>query len=996
MEGPLCILVDSSSARHTRPWENEAHNCIGMKRDHSTLVKFSPNDSDYDEVLAKLNRMASTAVNAIPHDTREQLKLKQLTEREKRAIQDSLMFNRMETRFFDVETATSATCDWLFSKPEYDQWLDSNLVLEHHGFFWIKGKPGSGKSTIMKHAVEAATNAALPSTVITFFFNARGTELERSILGMYRSVLLQLISKIPTILDDFSHLFSLKINHGEVYEWNIGELQAILITIMKRRQKQPVTWFIDALDECKNDEILKLVKFFENIGRTAVSSGSTLHICLSTRHYPNIPIQRGVQLTLEKQDGHDQDITTYIDNEFRVPHSPHVARIKSELGRRSSGVFIWVRLVVELLNAAFRRGEGKPAQLQKLLDSLPEELDDLFTNILKADPDSKDKSILCFQWILFSKRPLNPEELYFGVLAGTEPTSIGKLDTDEINSEGIENFILHISKGLMEVSKTHKTVQFIHETVRDFFLLDGITKLEPNLATNVRGFSEDRLKFSCYQYMVLGVFKDGHWNPALLRRTRPLDKEEKDLNLDEDILRQFPFAQYAVRYVFDHAEVAQSRDINQSEFLTNFEPPDRTLIQRWIMLHDYLHHFGLVKRSTVIYDSDDSLIYILSDQNLLNLLLILIQNKRNVDAIGKYYGSPLQLAAKKGHLTMARHLIAAGADIEFPGGKQEPTALFSALYRGYPDVAQLLLENGARYDIVADGFQTPLILAAQQGDVASVQKLLQLGVNMDIEGGRALRAAVKSRNGQIFRLLLQSGANVNSECGKDESALQEAASSGDYQILQLLLQSGADVNRVGGYYGSALQTAAAIGIVEVVQLLLQSGANVDSETTKYESALQLAARLGNKKIVPLLLHAGANVDFMGGNSGRALHVAAACHQDEHIARLLLDGGADVNSGGGRYYGNALHAAASCGNGRLVQLFLQAGADVNRMGEGFGSALQVASKNGHKPVVQLLLDAGADVNSTGGEFGSALQEAVKRNYTDISELLRLHGAKDVEI
>jgi ABC-type lipoprotein export system ATPase subunit len=130
----------------------------------------------------------------------------------------------METRFFDVETATTATCDWLFSKPEYDQWLDSNLVLEHHGLFWIKGKLGSGKSTIMKHAVEAATNAALPSTVITFFFNARGTELERSMLGMYRSVLLQLISKIPTILDDFSNLFSSKINHGEVYEWNIREL----------------------------------------------------------------------------------------------------------------------------------------------------------------------------------------------------------------------------------------------------------------------------------------------------------------------------------------------------------------------------------------------------------------------------------------------------------------------------------------------------------------------------------------------------------------------------------------------------------------------------------------------------------------------------------------------------------------------------------------------------------------------------------------------------
>jgi hypothetical protein len=192
----------------------------------------------------------------------------------------------------------------------------------------------------MKHAIEAATNAAIPSTVITFFFNARGTELERSILGMYRSVLFQLILKTPTILDEFTQHFSSKINHGEVYEWNIGELQAILITIMKRPQEYPVMWFIDALDECKGDEVLKLVKFFDNIGHTAVSSGLPLHICLLLHHYPYIPIRWGVQLTLENQYGHDQDIMTYIDSEFIAPSNPHVARVKNELRRRLSGVFI--------------------------------------------------------------------------------------------------------------------------------------------------------------------------------------------------------------------------------------------------------------------------------------------------------------------------------------------------------------------------------------------------------------------------------------------------------------------------------------------------------------------------------------------------------------------------------------------------------------------------------------------------------------------------------
>ena len=66
MTEPRSVLVDSSSARHGRPWENEAHHCLPLKRTHSELVKFSSNDEDYETVLAELKRMASAAVLAIP------------------------------------------------------------------------------------------------------------------------------------------------------------------------------------------------------------------------------------------------------------------------------------------------------------------------------------------------------------------------------------------------------------------------------------------------------------------------------------------------------------------------------------------------------------------------------------------------------------------------------------------------------------------------------------------------------------------------------------------------------------------------------------------------------------------------------------------------------------------------------------------------------------------------------------------------------------------
>ena len=66
MTGPCKVLVDSSSATHSRPWESEAHHVQAIQRTHSELVKFSRNDEEYQRVLSVLKRLSSAAVLAIP------------------------------------------------------------------------------------------------------------------------------------------------------------------------------------------------------------------------------------------------------------------------------------------------------------------------------------------------------------------------------------------------------------------------------------------------------------------------------------------------------------------------------------------------------------------------------------------------------------------------------------------------------------------------------------------------------------------------------------------------------------------------------------------------------------------------------------------------------------------------------------------------------------------------------------------------------------------
>lgn len=133
-------------------------------------------------------------------------KIQLLDDEQKRALLDSLRFDQVDARYATIKKAHAKTCKWLLKKPEYLNWLDPNKLDEHHGLLWIKGKPGTGKSTLMKFALDNARKVKKDKIIISFFFNARGGDLEKSTIGMYRSILLQLLVRLPVPQDIFDPL----------------------------------------------------------------------------------------------------------------------------------------------------------------------------------------------------------------------------------------------------------------------------------------------------------------------------------------------------------------------------------------------------------------------------------------------------------------------------------------------------------------------------------------------------------------------------------------------------------------------------------------------------------------------------------------------------------------------------------------------------------------------------------------------------------------------
>ncbi|OCK92288.1 uncharacterized protein K441DRAFT_189693 [Cenococcum geophilum 1.58] len=105
---------------------------------------------------------------------------------------DSLRFSQINARQMTIKNAHARTCKWLLKGSEYPNWFDGTKLGEYHGFLWIKGKPRTGKLTLIKFALTNARETIKDGIVISFF-NARGEDLEKSIIGTYQSLLLQLL-----------------------------------------------------------------------------------------------------------------------------------------------------------------------------------------------------------------------------------------------------------------------------------------------------------------------------------------------------------------------------------------------------------------------------------------------------------------------------------------------------------------------------------------------------------------------------------------------------------------------------------------------------------------------------------------------------------------------------------------------------------------------------------------------------------------------------------
>ncbi|KAF3937693.1 hypothetical protein ABW19_dt0201894 [Dactylella cylindrospora] len=529
----------------------------------------------------------------------------------RKRILDSLKYEQIDSRKLTIKSAHAKTCRWFLSHPDYQAWLDPGRLTEHHGFLWIRGKPGAGKSTIMKF-IYAQTKKKIQSAhsvVASFFFNARGEQLEKSISGMYRSLLLQLLEGYPdlqAVLDD-TDLVPQDQNGCP----HLNVLRELFSNAVSSLDQRSFTCFIDALDECDEQQVRAMVQDLEDLAENSTERAISLRICFSSRHYPYIVLQQGIQLILEDQRGHSEDLSNYINNRLEIKDITLAEELREQILGKAAGVFLWVALVVDILNKENRR--GRLQSLSKRLSELP--------NLR-----------LCVLWILCARRPLRPEEYRHALWSGLFLK--GLADDEGLNAPGsdvvdnIGNCVINSSKGIAEITKSKcPTVQFIHESVRDFLVKDkGLQELWPDLGFDWESPSNEMLKQSCNTYIN---------HPSVRARISKMVSDARE-NKNTKILNECPFLEYASQNILYHANAAAVA-VPQDNFLSGFPVPD------WISIINLFE-----KHKVRLYNPDTSLLYILAESNLANLIRIHPRREFWLDVENERYGTPLFAALALG------------------------------------------------------------------------------------------------------------------------------------------------------------------------------------------------------------------------------------------------------------------------------------------------------------------------------------------------------------
>ncbi|KAF2766367.1 hypothetical protein EJ03DRAFT_181768 [Teratosphaeria nubilosa] len=445
-------------------------------------------------------------------------------------ILKTLWFDYMSTRAGRIVDAHSSTYSWVFKTTpigaadpvRFISWLQSDS-----GLYWITGKAGSGKSTLMKYiSRNKKTETALRKWAAgrqlyfgTHYFWNPGTAMQKSQQGLLQTLLYEIFQKCPNLIEQICpERFANSLLASK--PWTQTELAVSINALgaqstLLSSQQACFCFFIDGLDEYEGDH--------EDIVHQilALAKATNIKVCSSSR-----PWQVFLDLLIPEIGNHGRlDVHKHtrddIGNVVRTELGPHVLKRSDETAEmnglivelcdKAQGVFLWVSLVVKELIKGFRAADSV-STLRKRLEIIPPGLEQYFDHIFQGlDPFYQRATARTFRACVEAPEPLplicfdlfdldDPEKYVLAVSGDEEPDwhAPELLERLRKKVDGRCRDLLEVqevTEGDDQLSRVH----FLHRTVRDFLLNEDMASMLNRRA----GPHFDPQKLLCVIYVCL-------------------------------------------------------------------------------------------------------------------------------------------------------------------------------------------------------------------------------------------------------------------------------------------------------------------------------------------------------------------------------------------------------------------------------------------------------------------------------------------------------------
>ncbi|KAF2833694.1 hypothetical protein CC86DRAFT_13602 [Ophiobolus disseminans] len=369
------------------------------------------------------------------------------------------------------------SCDWFIQHYQTQSWLDDS---GNNALLWLCGKPGAGKSTICSSLVRHAETNSI--NVFYYFCSYLGNSTEGP-SRLLRSLISQILQK---------HQDLVTYVHDVYFRSHPVPTKKALLQLLPEllRSLGSVRLIVDGIDEWEprdQSDLLKDLTQIISTDRSAyickvmIASRTTLEISriLHRKSRPAVIVSlsesdEGLALSHSIGQLVDDKLSDLPDHFTDLdPESLIVAQIKQALLEKSNGMFLWVRLVLNLLDAVY-----SPEELRAIVDDLPSDLETLYGRILARlysvnGAHSHGGVSRIISWICFAQRPLHKYELLHAL-------SVPRYGTgSDAQSVPIPSILDHCKPFIEERSDT--TMVFVHFSVKEFFLKSTMPQIVPEV-----------------------------------------------------------------------------------------------------------------------------------------------------------------------------------------------------------------------------------------------------------------------------------------------------------------------------------------------------------------------------------------------------------------------------------------------------------------------------------------------------------------------------------